>query len=92
MTNYITLATEIEAFVVVNDAVCEATVVGVEIDGEDRRLVAVVDSGVSITARSFKEVYPNELHAELELKNRLSDREIMAKYDADREAERLAVA
>jgi hypothetical protein len=68
MTTYITLPNTIEAFVVINEAtVAQATVVGVEINGEDQRLVAVVNSGISITARSFKEVYPDEQFAEVEL-------------------------
>jgi hypothetical protein len=93
MTTYIALPNTIEAFVVVNDAVNEATVVGVEIDGEDQRLIAVVNSGVSITARRFKEVYPDELYAELELQNRITDRKLIERLDAEgAERERLAVA
>jgi hypothetical protein len=64
-----------------------------KIDGEDQRLIAVVNSGVSITARRFKEVYPDELYAELELQNRITDRKLIERLDAEgAERERLAVA
>jgi hypothetical protein len=81
--NYITLKTEITGFVVVNDAVCEATIVGVEIDNEDKTwLVVLVNNGIDITTRRVKEVFPDRSYAEITLKNILSDRVLLEKFDA----------
>ena len=78
------LANEIEGYVVVNDAVHEVKVVAI---ASDDKLVVIFNDGISIQARRLETLYPNKLHAEATLKNRLSDRKLMAEYDA-REAER----
>jgi hypothetical protein len=82
--NHMTLANEIDGSVIIDDAVYNATVVGIT---SDDQFVVIFNDGVSIQARRVKTVFPNERHAEATLKNRLADRRVLAEYDV-RQAER----
>jgi hypothetical protein len=80
--NYITLTNEIEGQVILNDAIHDAKIVAVEIDGEDSRLVVVANSCDSFTAHRVKTVYHGKYSAEIALRNMLTDRKIIERLDA----------
>jgi hypothetical protein len=86
--NHITLASEIDSFVVVEDQVCTAKIVGIT-NGD--RMTVIADNGINIKVRIVKEAFRDKLHAEITLKTLLTDREVIKRFNA-KEAERHAVA
>ena len=87
MSNITLLQNEIDGFVVINDKVCKATIVGVT---SDDKMVAIIDDGISIEVRNVKEAFRDEEVAQLTLKNVLSDRVLLKEFNA-RQAERESV-
>jgi hypothetical protein len=77
--NYISLPEHIDGSVIIDDAVYNAKIVGVEIcNDEDDRLVVIVDDGVAIAARRFDIVYSRDFYAEAELERRRGERQPQA--------------
>jgi len=76
MSTY-TLQNEITGYIVINDMVCSATIVG--IDGD--KLAVIARDEISTSTHKVKEVFPNRLHAEATLKDLLSDRVLLGKFD-----------
>jgi hypothetical protein len=83
--NYIAVAEQIDGSVIIDDAVYNAKIVGVEIvnfngcdDDDDNKLVVIVDDGVAIHTRRFDIVYSRDFYAEAELERRRAERQPQA--------------
>jgi hypothetical protein len=72
--NYIAVAEHIDGSVIIDDAVYNAKIVGVEISEDDNKLVVIVDDGVAMAARRFDIVYSRDFYAEAELERRRAER------------------
>ena len=75
--SYITLASEIEGSVIIDDQIFDAKVVGVEMNGEDiglgdDKLVVLVEDDGSIYVQRVRVVFRSEKYAAVELKHRLA--------------------